>query len=95
MAGAIWGGGLVEANLSLLTRVADRAPTWRGQAIKGTLTGFYLAFLVTVLVSWLIVSRRWGHPLAFLLGLSSFFFGLLLALLSFALTRPRPTGSGR
>jgi hypothetical protein len=87
LAGALWGGGLVEINLSLLLRFLNRAPDWRGRSLKGTLAGFYLAFAATALVCWLVIRQHWGHPLAFLLGLLSGFIGLSLALLTGALTR--------
>jgi len=89
LAGALLGGLLVEANLSLLVLTLDRASEWRGQSLQGTLARFYLAFVLTALVCFLVVRFHWGQPLAFLAGLLSLIPGLALALLSFALSPPK------
>jgi len=82
--GAVLGILVVEANLGLLVLVLDRAPQWSGQSLRGTLARFYLAFLATALVCFLVVRFHWGHPLAFLAGLLAPVPGLVLGLISFA-----------
>ena len=89
LAGAVLGGLLVEANLSLLVLTLDRAPEWRGRSLQGTLARFYLAFTATALVCFLAVRFHWGHPLAFLAGLLSLIPGLALALISFTVSPPK------
>lgn len=91
--GALLGGLLVEANLSLLRRAMIRSAGWRGRSLWPTLIWFYLAFGGTAVACFIVVRGHFGHPLAFLLGLLSFFAGLSLALLSFIVSRPG-TGSG-
>ena len=80
LAGVLWGGLVVELNLSLLVRTLARAPAWRGTSLKGTLASFYLAFAATALVCLLVIRQQWGAPPAFLAGLMSGFAGLVLAL---------------
>ena len=84
--GAILGGLLVEANLSLLVLTLDQAPEWRGRSLQGTLARFYLAFAATALICFLAVRFHWGNPLAFLAGILSPIPGLALALISFAVS---------
>jgi hypothetical protein len=89
LAGAVLGGAVVEANLSLLVLVMDRASRWPGRALTGTLARFYLAFAATALVCFLVVRFQWGHPLAFLAGLLSPVPGLVLGLISCAVSPPQ------
>ncbi len=95
--GEYWGTGaflgwlVVELNLGLLVRTLARAPAWRGRTLWPTLARFYLTFGATVVVCILIIRNNWGHPLAFLLGLLSFFAGLVLALVSWAFKKPGPS----
>ena len=84
--GAILGGLVLEVNLSLLVRTLDRTAQWRGQSLKGTLLRFYLAFMATALVCFLVIRFQWGAPLAFLAGLLALVPGLGLALISFAVS---------
>ena len=84
--GAVLGALVVEANLGLLVLILDRAPQWRGQSLKGTLARFYLSFLATSLVCFLVIRFHWGHPLAFLAGLLTLVPGLALALISFTVS---------
>jgi uncharacterized membrane protein YkgB len=79
---------VVEINLSLLIRVLSRSSAWRGRSLWPTIFRFYLAFGLTIAVCALVVINKWGHPLAFLLGLLSFFIGLVLALVSFVFVKP-------
>jgi hypothetical protein len=91
--GAALGWLVVELNLDLLLLALRRAPHWPGRALKPFLFRFYLAFGATALVCFLAIRQAWGHPLAFLLGLLSFFFGLGLALISGGLkNRVAPRG---
>jgi len=87
--GAILGGLLVEANLSLLVLTLDRAHEWRGQSLQGTLVRFYLAFAATALVCFLAVRFQWGHPLAFLAALLSPVPSSALALISLTVSPPK------
>jgi hypothetical protein len=89
LAGAVLGGLAAEANLSILVRALDRAAQWRGRSLKGTLARFYLTFLATALICFLVVRFHWGHPLAFLAGLMSPVPGLILGLISFAVSPPK------
>jgi hypothetical protein len=89
LAGAVLGGLAAEANLSLLVLALDRAPRWQGRSLKGTLARFYLTFMGTALVCFLVVRFQWGHPLAFLAGLLSPVPGLVLGLISFAVSPPK------
>ena len=91
--GALLGGLVVEINLTLLIRTLTRAARWQGQSMWPTLIWFYLIFGATALVCLVVVRGGFSHPLAFLLGLLSFFIGLVLALLSFVVSKPK-TGSG-
>lgn len=101
-AGAAFGGPLwlkggflgwlvVELNLDALIRTLVRAPQWRGKSLWPTLLRFYLIFGATVLACFLAVR---GHvylgiqPLAFLLGLLTFFLGLVLGIISFVVKKP-------
>lgn len=89
LAGAVLGGLAAEVNLSLLVLALERAAKWRGQSLKGTLARFYLTFLATALVCFLVIRFQWGHPLAFLAGLLSPVPGLVLGLLSLAVSPPK------
>jgi hypothetical protein len=89
LAGALLGGLLVEANLSLLVLTLDRAPQWSGQSLQGTLTRFYLSFAATALVCFLVIRFHWGHPLAFLAVLLAPVPGLALALISLTVSPPK------
>jgi len=84
--GAALGVLVVEANLYLLILLLDRAPQWQGRSLRGTLARFYLSFLATALVCFLVIRFHWGHPLAFLAGLLAPVPGLALALLSFTVS---------
>lgn len=88
--GAFLGWLLVEVNLDFLVRTLVRAPLWRGRSLWPTLLGFYLLFGATGLACFVIIRQHWGHPLAFLLGLLTFFAGLVVGLFSLALKRPEP-----
>lgn len=92
--GALLGGLVVEANLGLLLRFLSRAAEWRGTSIWPALIRFYFFFGATAVVCFLIIRNQWGHPLAFLLGLLSFFAGLVLALISLAVRKPAPDPAG-
>jgi len=94
LAGAVLGALAAEANLSLLVLALDRASRWQGRSIKGTLACFYLVFMATALGCFLVIRGQWGHPLAFLAGLLSPVPGLILGLLSFAVSPPRGPGHG-
>ena len=87
--GAVLGGLAAEANLSLLVLALDRAPRWRGQSLRGTLAGFYLAFAATALFCFLVIRFQWGSSPAFLAGLLTPVPGLGLALISFAVRPPK------
>lgn len=87
--GALLGGLVVEINLSLLVRMLVRSPNWRGRSLWPTILRYYLAFGFTIIVCVVVVRNHWGQPLAFLLGLLSFFIGLALGLLSLAVKKPR------
>jgi hypothetical protein len=89
LAGAVLGGLAAEINLSLLVLALDRAARWRGRSLKGTLARFYLIFLATALLCFFAVRFQWGHPLAFLAGLLSPVPGLILGLISFAVSPPK------
>lgn len=89
LAGAVLGGLVVELNFGILNRSLCRAVNWKRGSLWPTLLWFYLTFGVTVVVCVLAVRYHWGHPLAFLMGLASFFMGLVLALLSFII-KPVP-----
>lgn len=86
--GALLGGLVVDINLGLLLRTLMKAAEWKGRSLWPTLLKFYLTFGATVVVCILVVRNQWGHPLAFLLGLLSFFIGLSLGLVSLALKAP-------
>ena len=86
--GAVLGWLVVEINLSLMVRTLTRSADWRGRSLRPTLIRFYLAFGATGLACFLIIRNGWGQPLAFLLGLLSFFLGLSLGLISLALKKP-------
>lgn len=88
--GAALGWLVVEINLSLLVRTLARSPRWRGRSLRPTLAWFYLTFGATGLACLLIIRNGWGHPLAFLLGLLTFFFGLVLGLVSLAVKKAEP-----
>lgn len=88
LAGVIWGALVVEINLSLLIRVLSRSAAWLGHSLWPTIFRFYLVFGFTLAVCALVIINKWGHPLAFLLGLLSFFIGLVLALFSFVFVKP-------
>ncbi|MDR1922234.1 MAG: ATP synthase subunit I [Candidatus Adiutrix sp.] len=90
--GAFLGGLTVEVNLRFMRRMARNSPGWRGTSLAPTLVRFYLLFGVTALSCFVIVKYEAGHPLAFLAGLSSFFGGLVLGLISLALWK-LPAGS--
>jgi len=94
LTGAVLGALAAEVNLSLLVRALERASQWQGRSLKGTLARFYLIFAVTALLCVLVVRCQWGHPLAFLAGLLCPVPGLVLALLSFAVSPPRGPGHG-
>lgn len=87
--GALLGGLVVEINLSLLVRTLIKASSWKGPSLWPTLLRFYLTFGATIVVCILVVRNHWGQPLAFLLGLLSFFLGLALGLISLAVKRPK------
>lgn len=91
--GALLGWLVVEINLDVLILTLARAPQWRGKSLWPTLLRFYLIFGATVLVCFLAVRSHgyWGiQPLAFMLGLLTFFAGLVLGLFSFVVSKPRP-----
>ena len=92
LAGALLGGLVVEINLGLLVRTLAGAANWRGRSLWPTLLRFYITFGATIVACVMVIRNNFGHPLGFLLGLLSFFIGLVLALLSFAFTKPK-TGS--
>ncbi|MDR2725375.1 MAG: hypothetical protein LBC90_04785 [Candidatus Adiutrix sp.] len=92
LAGAALGALVVEVNLSLLVLLLDRAPQWQGRSLRGTLARFYLSFLGTALVCFLIIHFHLGHPLAFLAGLLAPVPGLALALISFTISPPPGAG---
>lgn len=91
LTGGLLGWLLVEINLDMLIRTIVRSPLWRGQSLRPTLFGFYLLFGATVLSCFLLVRGHACvglHPLAFLLGLLTFFAGLVLGLISIAIKKP-------
>ncbi len=88
LAGAALGWLVVEINLGLLMRFLARAADWRGRSLWPTLIRFYLTFGATIVACVLVIRGQWGHPLAFLLGLLTFFAGLVLALVSFVIKKP-------
>lgn len=88
LTGAFWGWLVVEVNLGLLVRTLVRSADWRGRSLWPTLIRFYLTFGATIVVCVLIIRNHWGHPLAFLLGLLSFFAGLVLGLVSCIFKKP-------
>ncbi len=90
LAGALLGWLVVEINLGLLVRTLIRSADWRGRSLWPTLIRFYLTFGATIVACVLIIRNHWGHPLAFLLGLLSFFAGLVLGLVSCAVKKPEP-----
>lgn len=90
MIGALSGWLLVEINLGLLIRTLVRAPQWRGRSLWPTLISFYLIFGATAAACLVVIRNNWGHPLAFLLGLLTFFAGLILAIVSFIIKKPEP-----
>lgn len=87
--GALLGGLVVEINLSLLVRTLIKSASWKGPSLWPTLLRFYFTFGFTIVVCILVVRNHWGNPLAFLLGLLSFFLGLALGLISLALKKPK------
>lgn len=89
LTGALLGGLVVEANLSLLFRVLIKSVSWKGRSLWPTLLKFYLTFGATIVFCILVVRNHWGQPLAFLMGLLSFFLGLALGLISLALKKPK------
>lgn len=90
MIGALVGWLVVEINLGLLIWTLVRAPQWRGRSLWPTLISFYLVFGATAAACLVIIRNHWGHPLAFLLGLLTFFTGLILAIISFIIKKPEP-----
>lgn len=91
LTGGLLGWLLVELNLDMLIRTIVRSPLWRGRSLRPTLFGFYLLFGATVLSCFLLVRGHAYvglHPLAFLLGLLTFFAGLVLGLISIAIKKP-------
>lgn len=90
MIGAMSGWLVVEINLDLLILTLVRAPQWRGRSLWPTLISFYLVFGATAVACLVIIRNHWGHPLAFLLGLLTFFVGLILAIVSFIIKKPEP-----
>lgn len=93
LTGGLLGWLLVEINLDLLIRTLVRAPFWRGRSLRPTLLGFYLLFGATVLACFILVRGHASfglHPLAFLLGLLTFFAGLVLGILSWVIKKPEP-----
>lgn len=88
--GAGLGWLVVEVNLDLLIRTLVRASRWRGRSLWPTVLWFYLVFGVTAGACLVIIRNQWGHPLAFILGLLSFFVGLVLAIFSFIIKKPEP-----
>ncbi|KXS55989.1 MAG: hypothetical protein AMR96_05150 [Candidatus Adiutrix intracellularis] len=88
LTGVIWGALVVEINLSLLIRVLSHSATWLGHSLWPTIFRFYLIFGFTLAICALVIINKWGHPLAFLLGLLSFFIGLVLAIFSFIFVKP-------
>lgn len=92
--GACLGGLVVEINLSLLVRTLIKSASWKGPSLWPTLLRFYLTFGATIMVCVLVVRNHWGQPLAFLLGLLSFFLGLALGLISLALKKPKAGADG-
>lgn len=87
--GLFLGWLVVEINLSLLVYALQRADSWRKKTILPLLIRFYLVFGATVVVCILIVAHDLGFPLAFLLGLLSFFMGLVGGLVSLIIRRPQ------
>lgn len=94
LAGAFLGGLVVEINLSLLVRTLIKSVSWKGPSLWPTLLRFYLTFGATIVVCILVVRNHWGQPLAFLLGLLSFFLGLALGLISLAVKKPKAGSDG-
>jgi hypothetical protein len=93
--GAFLGGLTVEVNLRFMRRLARNSLSWRDTSLAPTLARFYLLFGLTALSCFVIVKYGAGHPLAFLAGLSSFFGGLVLGLISLALWKlPASLASG-
>lgn len=88
--GAMLGWLVVEINLGLLIRTLVRSSQWRGRSLWPTLLCFYFIFGVTAGVCLVVIRNHWGHPLAFLLGLLTFFAGLVLAIVSFTIKKPEP-----
>lgn len=89
--GGLLGWLVVEINLDLLILTLIRAPQWRGKTLRPTLLRFYLLFGATALACFMAVGQHEYlgiQPLAFLLGLLTFFVGLVLGLLSFVAKKP-------
>jgi len=84
-AGVIIGGLLVTINLHLLQRAVNRALT-PGSRItpKNILPKFYLCFLATAAILFLMISQHLVHELGLLLGLSVFLWNLLILVIHLA-----------
>lgn len=87
--GLFLGWLLVEINLSILVYALGRVDGWSKATFWPLLIRFYLLFGATIATCILIIRNEWGFPLAFLLGLLSFFIGLVGALVSLALKKPQ------
>jgi peptidoglycan biosynthesis protein MviN/MurJ (putative lipid II flippase) len=94
LAGAALGWLVVEINLGLLARLLARAASGGGRSLWPVLIRFYLTFGATITACVLVIRNHWGHPLAFLLGLFTFFAGLTLALVSFIFKKPEAVYPG-
>jgi hypothetical protein len=81
--GVVIGGLLVTVNLLLFHRVLSRALAPGSDVTpKKVLTKYYLRFLVTVLIIFILVSQHLVNGLGLILGLSTFFLTIVTVLFS-------------
>jgi hypothetical protein len=98
-AGALAGGVLLEANLTLLiSMIRGSKPGRLAVPLWITVVKFNLAFLGTMAACLAVVKFRLGHPLAFLLALMALLPSMALGLIAYSRSRAKaaakPAGEG-
>ena len=84
--GVAVGGLMVTLNLSLLQRVVYKASAPGSKVTPGqVLPKYYLRFLATLAVLFILISQNVVHPLGLLLGLSVFFLDVMSVVLMLSL----------
>ncbi|MDR1656970.1 MAG: hypothetical protein LBT47_05370 [Deltaproteobacteria bacterium] len=89
--GLFWGWGVVMAGLLLegnldafVVFIRKARPGVLKTSLWVTLIWFYLIFILTILVCFLVIRFKLGHPVGFLTGLGIFLPSILAGLLSVA-----------